>query len=50
MYGSETWVLRKAEQDLLERADMRMLGWMMGEKIIEKIRTEEIRARLVWQT
>ena len=36
---------RKAEQDLLERTKMRMLGWMMGIKRIAKIRTEEIRAR-----
>ena len=44
MYGSETWALRMAEQNLLERAEMRMLRWMMGIKRIEKIRTEEIRA------
>ena len=41
----KTWALRKAEQNLLERTEMRMLRWMMGIKIIEKIRNEEIRAR-----
>ena len=41
IYGSETWALKKAEQNLIERTEMRMLRWM-----IEKIRTEEIRARV----
>ena len=36
---------RKADQDLLERRDMRMLRWMMGIKRIEKIRREEIGTR-----
>ena len=45
MYGSETWVLRKAEQDLVEGTDTRTLRWMMGIKRIEKMRNEEIRAR-----
>ena len=45
MYGSETWALRKAEQNLLERTEMRMLRWMMGIKRIENIRNEEIRGR-----
>ena len=45
MYGSETWALRKAEQNLLERTEMGMFQrWMMGIKRIEKIRNEEIRA------
>ena len=44
-YGGETWALRKAEQNLLERTEMGMLRWMMGIKRIEKIWTEEIRAR-----
>ena len=44
MYGRETWAPRKAEQNLLERTEMRMLRWMMGIKRIEQIRNEEIRA------
>ena len=32
MYGSETSVLRKAEQNLLERTAMRRLRWIMGIK------------------
>ena len=46
MYTSETWTLRKAEQDLLERTEMRMVRWMMGIKRIEKITAEEI--SVVW--
>ena len=42
MYGSETWALRKAEEDVLERTEMRILRRMMG--ISEKIRE----ARLRW--
>ena len=38
-------MLRKADQDGLERTEMRMLRWMMGMKRIEKIRNEEIGAR-----
>ncbi len=44
MYESETSELRNAEQKLLERIVMRMLTWMMAMKMIEKIRTGEIRA------
>ena len=45
MFGSATWALRKAEQDLLERTEMRMLRWMMGIKRFEKIRNKDKRAR-----
>ena len=45
MYGSETWAMRKADQNLLERTEMRMLRLMMRIKGIEKIRNEEIRGR-----
>ena len=45
MYGSETWAVRKAEQNLLERTELIMLIWMLGIKRIEKSRNEEIRAR-----
>ena len=37
--------MRKAEQNLLERTEMRMLSLMMGIKRIEKIENEDICAR-----
>ena len=43
--SSELQGVRKAEQDLLERTEMRMLRWMMGIKRIENMRTECLRAR-----
>ena len=45
MNKTAQWAPRKAEQDLLERTEMKLLRWMMGVKRIERIRTEEIRAR-----
>ena len=37
-YGSGAWAPTKAEQNLLERREMRMLRWMLRTKKIEKIR------------
>ena len=45
MCGSDTWALRNAVQNFLERTDMTMLIWMMRIKSIEKIGNEEIRTR-----
>ena len=44
MDGSETWALGKAEQNLVERTEMRMLRLMMTIKRIDKTTIEEIRA------
>jgi hypothetical protein len=46
MYGSELWALRKAEQQLIERTEMRMLRWMLGVSRMERIRNVEIRKRV----
>ena len=32
MYWNETWASRNAEQDMLERKEMRKLRWMLGKK------------------
>ncbi len=31
MYGSETWPLRRKEEQLIQRTEMRMLRWITGE-------------------
>ena len=43
MYGSETWALRKREERMLERTEMRMLRWIMGISLRERRRNEDIR-------
>ena len=47
LHGSDTWTQRKAEQNLRERTDRRMLRRMMGIKRIEQTRSEYIRTRAV---
>ena len=43
MYGAKTWALKKAQENKLEVAKMRMLRWMCGVTKLEKIRNERIR-------
>ena len=43
MYGAETWVLKKAQENKLEVAENRMLRWMCGVTKLDKIRNERIR-------
>ena len=43
MYGAETWALKKAQENKLEVAEMRMLRWMCGVTKLDKIRNERIR-------
>ncbi len=43
MYGAETWSLKKAQDNKLEVAEMRMLQWMCGVTKLDKIRNEIIR-------
>ena len=43
MYGAETWALKKALENKLEVAEMRMLRWMCGVTTLDKIRNERIR-------
>ena len=43
MYGEETWALKKAQENKLEVAEMRMLRWMCGVTKLDKIRNKIIR-------
>ena len=43
MYGAETWALKKAQENKLEVAEMRMLRWMCGVTKLDKIRNARIR-------
>ena len=43
MCGAETWALKKAQENKLEVAEMRMLRWMCGVTKLDKIRNERIR-------
>jgi hypothetical protein len=38
---NETWVLRKAEERLLSRTEMRILRWIMGILIRKQCRNED---------
>ena len=45
MYGAETWALRRKEEGILERTEMRMLRWILGVSLMERIESEDIRKR-----
>ena len=43
MYGAETWALKKAQENKLEVAEMRILRWLCGVTKLDNIRNERIR-------
>ncbi|XP_064100898.1 uncharacterized protein LOC135211522 [Macrobrachium nipponense] len=43
MYGAETCALRRNEEVKLERTEMRMLRWIMGISLLERLKNDEIR-------
>ena len=43
MYGAETWALKKAQENELEVAEMKMLRWVCGVAKLDNIRNERIR-------
>ena len=45
LYGAEWLTMRKKEDNLLRRTEMRMLRWILGISLKDKIRNEEIRRR-----
>ena len=46
LYGSETWAMKMSEEVKVERNDMRMIRWICGARLSERIPSEELRRRL----
>jgi len=44
--GSETWPVRKENVMALQRAEIRMVRWMCGVKLKDRLPSKELRARL----
>ena len=45
LYGAECWAMRKKEEHLLNKTEMRMLRWIQGIRLKDHVRSEEIRKR-----
>ena len=43
MFGAETRAAKKAQEKMLDVAEMMMLRWMCGARKMERIRNEQIR-------
>jgi len=46
LHGSETWPVRKENEVALQRAEMRMVTWMYGVKLQDRVPSKELRERL----
>ena len=46
LHGSETWPVRKENVVALQRTDMRMVRWMCGVKLKDRLPSNELRERL----
>jgi len=46
LHASETWPVRKENKVALQRAEMRMVRWMCGIKLIDRFPSKELRERL----
>ena len=43
LYGAETWSLKRKEEGLLERTEMRMVRWIAGISLLERRESHDIR-------
>ena len=43
LYGAETWSLKRKEECLLERTEMRMVRWIAGISLLERRESQDIR-------
>jgi len=46
LHGSETWPVRKSNEVKLQRAEMRMVRWMCGVKLQDRVPSKGLRERL----
>ena len=46
MYASETWEMTNAMMERLRRVEMRMVRWMCGVTLLDKIPSEELKTRM----
>ena len=46
LHGSETWPVRKENVVTLQRAEIRMVRWMCGVKLKDRLPSKELRERL----
>jgi len=46
LHGSETWLVRKKNEVALQRAEMRMVRWMCGIKLQDRVLSKGLRERL----
>ena len=46
LHGSEIWPVRKENEVALQRAEMRILRWMCGVKLQDRVPSKELRGRL----
>ena len=46
LHGSETWPVRKENVVAFQRAEMRMVRWMCGVKLKDRLPSKELRERL----
>ena len=46
LYGSETWPVRKENEEALQQAEMRTVRWVCGMKLQDRIPSKGLRERL----
>ena len=46
LHESETWPVRKENEAVLQRAEMRMVRWMCGVKLQDRIPSKGLKERL----
>ena len=46
LHGSETWPVRKENEVVLQRAEMRIARWMCNVKVKDRVASKEVRERL----